>query len=223
MRRRGLLCGILIVSLAILAIWPRPVRAGLLICRPYRLYRGETLTIDLPNPHADYEFEVWGEDLELLKISFKPGPKDTVVPVIAPGVFASMKRVTLPTTTAQGFPSHFWHGDDIPQAHGSPRLIFAKTGHYEFLLGLAVGAEDQDFDGCWVDYINTPRPKSVSSATGTKPWAAERTFTNELVDVGSTTMSRSQVRALRMSAEREGSLIMQEDDHFHLQLSGIQE
>ena len=106
MRRRGLLCGILVVSLAIFAIWPSSVRAGLLTCRPY-LHRGETLTIDLPNPHADYEFEVWGEDLELLKISFKPGPKDTVVPVIAPGVFATMKRVTLPTSRRRAPPSHF--------------------------------------------------------------------------------------------------------------------
>ena len=216
MWQRQRLHEILIVSLVILSIWHRPAYAGLLTCQPQTLYRGEALTIELPNPHEDYEFAVWGEDLELMMISFKPGPKDKIAPVIAPNVFRAMKRIDLHSTTARGSPSDFWHGSDLPRGLGASRLIFINTGLYEVLLGPAIGAEDADFDGCWVNYINGPKPKSMLLSSR-KPHATERNAERGVADVGSTTMSRDRVRALRKAAEDQGTLMIQEGDHFHLQ------
>lgn len=216
MRGCRLRTGVLLASLAIISICRNPAHAGLLTCRPQVLYRGDTLTIDLPNPHGDYEFAVWGEDLELMMISFKPGPKDNIGPVIPPKVFRAMQRIELLTTAARGSPSDFWHGSDARRAARPPKSIFTNTGLYEVLLGPAIGAEDADFDGCWVDYIDGPRSKSVGSSPSGKPRAAERNRTREVADVGSTAMSPDQVRALRKAAEHQGALMIQEGDHFHL-------
>ena len=86
------------------------------------------------------------------------------------------------------------------------------------LLGPALGAEDADFDACWVDYIDRPRPKSVDGVYSGKREAAKReSRTGEVVDVGSITMSVGQIRALREAAKHQGAFMIQEGDHFHLQ------
>ncbi len=211
--------------LAVLIVWPTmlfaeqsPANARFLRCRPRVLYSGDTLTIDLATPHVDYEFAIWADELRLMMISFKPGPKDSIGPIVAPDVFRTMKRIELLTTSAQGYPSHFWHGSDVPHAAGSPKLIFTNAGLYEVLLGPAIGAEDADFDGCWVDYIDRPRPQSRHLVSKHKPQAEQpRHSTGEVADVGSTAMSSDQIRALRRAAERQGVLMIQEGDHFHLQ------
>lgn len=217
-RRLWFLLEVLICLLVLLWIGQKPAEAGLLACRPGVLYRGDSLTVNLPMPHGDYEFAVWAESLELMMISFEPGPKDTIAPIIAPDMFRTMKQIKLLTTEARGSSSDFWHGSDVPRASGSPKPIFTETGLYEVLLGQAIGAEDADFDGCWVNYVDRPRPKSEPRASDAKPLAdGVRNRTGELADVGSITMSADQVRALRKAAKHHGALMIQEGDHFHLQ------
>jgi hypothetical protein len=170
-------------------------------------------------PHQDYELLVWAPNLEVLIISFKRALGDKFAPAIPPDVFRRMKQAELATITARGAPSGFWHGWDVPRAKGPTKPIFTVTGLYEVLLGPAIGAEDEDFDGCWVEYVDSLRPKSTPPELIEKSAGAEsKSGQSRVLDVGSTAMSGEQIRALRTSAYRQGALMMVEDDHFHLQL-----
>jgi len=143
----------------------RRAEAGWLRCSPERLYRGETVTVDLPAEHDGYDFAILCHALEQYLISFKPGPLDRIGPVIAPGVFAKMRQVKLSTAEARGSLSAPWR-PDRPRALKPPEKIFTESGSYEVLLGPALGAEDADFDACWVDYFDFPRPKDGASNPG---------------------------------------------------------
>src|SRR3989304_4097414 len=118
--------------------WPSSAGAGWLRCSPERLYRADTLTVDLPVPHDNYELgltPIDGSD-DLILISFKPTPRDTIAPVIPPGVFAKMKQVKLDTRTALGSLSNSaWRVPDGPIAVRTPAPIFTKPKSYEVVLG----------------------------------------------------------------------------------------
>jgi hypothetical protein len=208
----------LTVGLAVWSAWQRPACARVLQCRPQVLYRGDTLTIELPTPHHDYEFAVWTQHLKLMMISFRPRPKDRFAPAVAPDVFRTMKKIKLGANVARGSGSYFWHGSELPRASGPPQLIFTSPGLYELLLGPAIGAEDEDFDGCWVRYVTRARPKTGDAQFKSKSRMGKLPRSNgEVADVGSIKMSPIQVRALRRAAADRGALMIQEGDHFHLQ------
>ncbi len=143
-------------------------QAPSLNCQPKELYRGDTLTVDLPMPHGTFDFAIWGpapegQDPEEQVVSFKPEAKDKIGPVISPGVFAKMKQIKLVTTEVRGSVFHPWQRPDGPVATGPPKPIFTQSGAYEVLLGGDLGNDDGDFDGCWVYYFDYPRPKGAVS------------------------------------------------------------
>jgi len=144
------------------SFWPR------LECRPQRLYRGDSLTIDLPLPHDGAEFGIFtatehssGGDRMFL-ISFKPTQKETIPPVIAPEAFAKMKQIVLSTTTARGtlYRLPFTSPED-PAKRAAP--IFTKTVTYWAELGKDLGADLAESDDiprlCEFDYFDRDPPK----------------------------------------------------------------
>jgi len=136
--------------------WVRCAEAGQLRCSPEKLYRGGILTVDLPAAHEGYDLAILGRAMKQYLISFQPGPLDRIAPVIAASAFASMRQVRL-STEARGSLSGPWLADR-PRALKPPEKIFTQSGPYEVLLGPALGAEDSDFDACWVDYFDYPKP-----------------------------------------------------------------
>jgi len=145
------------------SFWPR------LKCRPERLYRGDSLTIDLPEPHDGVEFGIFtptlrfSSDGRMFLISFKPTQKDTIPPVIAPEAFARMKQVVLPTTTARGtlYNLPFTSPEESPVKPSA--LIFTKTVTYWAELGRDLGADLAESDDvpclCEFDYFDRDAPK----------------------------------------------------------------
>ncbi|MDO8432878.1 MAG: hypothetical protein Q7S58_10775 [Candidatus Binatus sp.] len=138
-------------------------------CSPKVLYRGDTLTVDLPEPHGGLDFAIMNYQTDTFMISFEPnaGGKypDTIAPVIPDPEFAGMKQIKLPTSSARGSLSDSW-GWNGPHALKPPQLIFTKSGSYEVVMGTPRGPEFADFDACWVTYFDRPKPKdSVENST----------------------------------------------------------
>jgi len=132
-------------------------------CWPAVLYRGDMLMVDLPMPHEGSEFAIRrGYEDELLMISFDPLPKDTIAPVIPPAVFTKMTRIRLVPTEAKASPGTYrFQAPAGPTALKPPELIFAKTAHYDVMLGYNFGAEDWGeyvIGGCGADYFDRARP-----------------------------------------------------------------
>jgi hypothetical protein len=65
-----------------------------------------------------------------------------------------MPQITLNTATARGSVSNWWRKPDMVRALKPPELIFSKSGAYEIVLGLSLGAEGSAFGACWVDYVD---------------------------------------------------------------------
>ena len=136
-----------------------------LVCRPTVLYRGDTLTVDLPMPHDGYELGIVppGELQDLMLLTFKTRPVDELLhrsvdkiqPVIAADTFARMKRLRLVTTQAGGF----WISGPPNPCHtrvaGVAEPIFTKSGDYRVQLGPALGGENDDVSGeCLIKYVD---------------------------------------------------------------------
>jgi hypothetical protein len=144
-------------------------------CPTETLYRGDMLTVELLKPHDGYQFMILDPDLATGRmLSFKPVPKDRIAPAIPPDTFAKLKRVSIRTSEAQGPLAVSRYGDDDPHALAPVGPIFTKTGDYEVALGTKLnydagdGAEEpifDDFDACWVHYVNRPRTKHAVGNT----------------------------------------------------------
>jgi len=72
--------------------------------------------------------------------------------------FAKMTKIELVGGKTLGLPQDLMANPD-PYRFGPPRVIFAKTDLYQVELGELLWTEDGDFDACWVDYYDYPRPK----------------------------------------------------------------
>ncbi|HVA80898.1 MAG TPA: hypothetical protein VNF29_08225 [Candidatus Binataceae bacterium] len=140
-----------------------------LSCGPRTLYKGETLTVDLPKPHRNFDFAV-GRVGDLWRIiSFKPRPWDKIPPVIAPDAFAEMERVELSAAGARGSTyDTAKYPDDarkLSYIKEPPAPIFVKPGNYRVLLGRDLSRvpsdPDTDYFACDVAYYNRPRPKCI--------------------------------------------------------------
>lgn len=131
-------------------------------CTPKVLYCGDTLTIHFRNHHANADFAIalaYGSELRML--SFQPGPKDKIPPVIPAEEFAKMKIFRLRTDTARGSPSDGWEGNCVPRVKGPPEPIFTVTGFYQVMVGYYLWERGYElgFGSCRVEYIDNPRPK----------------------------------------------------------------
>ncbi len=137
-----------------------------LSCHPRVLYRGDTLTVDLPMAHDGSEFAIPRGIFGALPmmISFEPLPKDKIAPLISPAVFAKMKQIRLVTTRAKGSPGTWrWQAPDGPTALKPPEPIFTKATAYQALLGYGLGAEDGSehiLGSCPLLYFDRRRPKA---------------------------------------------------------------
>ncbi len=157
-QRLRLSAAIAVGSLVVVSFGWRCARAQDLTCSTRVLYRGDSLTVELPEDHSGFDFVVAGEALDERAISFRPTSKDTIGPPIAPEEFARMRRVKLVTTTARGPLFRPWVRPGGPIAYGPSELIFTRPGPYEVLLGRDLGDDEADFDACWVDYFDYPNP-----------------------------------------------------------------
>lgn len=160
-----------VASVVVCAIQPVTTMADDLDlhCAPSVLYRGDTLPVDLPEPHGGLDFAILNYQLDPFLISFEPnvGGKypDTIAPVIPDPEFASMKQIKILTSSARGslWESWGWNGSHTLKP---PQLIFTKSGPYEVAMGTPRGPEFEDFYGCWVTYCDYPKPKqSLENST----------------------------------------------------------
>jgi len=133
--------------------------SGDLICRPQKLYRSDTLVVELPMRHAGFDFAIMGPQLAEHVISFKPGRADKIGPVIPARRFAAMKRIRIDSATVRGSVFSPWRRPHESVVAAPPKPIFTATASYEVLLGADLGNDDGDFDACWVDYFDYPRPE----------------------------------------------------------------
>ncbi len=207
MRMRLVAGAVVLLALIFNNWWARCAEAGWLRCSPDRLYRGESVTVDLPAAHEGYDFAILGRSMKQYLISFKPGPLDRIGPVIAPGVFATMKQVKLSTAEARGSLSDPWR-PDRPRALRPPQKIFIQSGPYEVLLSPSLGEEDADFDACWVRYFDFPRPQAGASSHSS----------GDAVDVRSRDMSDEDKRAFEQAVDRAVGPHhwILERDHYHV-------
>jgi hypothetical protein len=172
---RGAIAGRRAWIVMVLAIWltqPLPAAAQVPLvqpdievkCTPRKLYCGDTLTIDIKGSHAGTELAI-GQDYfrDVYLLTFRPGPKDKIPPVIAPDVFARMTRLRLRTDRAVGSPADGWMGDCVPRVKGPPELIFTASGGYQVTVGYQLFSPGVDYEaplpGCKVDYFDFRRPK----------------------------------------------------------------
>jgi hypothetical protein len=123
-------------------------------CHPPLVYRGDDFVVQFGSPHDDFDFGVSPAGGSLILLSFPPGKRDRIAPVIPPEKFAAMQQITLNTATARGSLSNWWRGFEVPRALKAPEPIFTDSGSYEILLGLGLGSEDAEYGACWVDYID---------------------------------------------------------------------
>ncbi|MGH7778816.1 MAG: hypothetical protein ACREQR_03200 [Candidatus Binataceae bacterium] len=131
-------------------------------CTPKVLYCGDTLTVHFENHHAGADFAIalaYGSELRML--SFQPGPKDKIPPIISANEFAKMKEFRLRTDTGRGSPSDGWQGACVPRVKGLPEPIFTLTGNYQVMVGYYLWERGSElgFGSCKVEYIDNPRPK----------------------------------------------------------------
>ncbi|MFZ1888434.1 MAG: hypothetical protein WAU33_10405 [Candidatus Binataceae bacterium] len=136
-----------------------------ILCEPLTLYKGDTLTVDLPVPHDDYEFGISrGVDHPELLMSFKPNPPDTIAPMIPFDAFRKMKQVKILTTKAKGSPALGANtGPCFKRVDQPPQLIFTASGDYGVEIGPSLDGEDPDVRGwCLVRYIDAPHPAASS-------------------------------------------------------------
>jgi len=126
-------------------------------CDTHKLYRGETLEVEIRGPHRGYYFGVWPPPGQpFLLIAFQPRPGNTLAPLITPDTFAAMTKIELIGGETLGVSSALLKKSSAPK---TPQVIFRRTGLYEVALGEVMESEDGDFDACWVDYFDYPRPK----------------------------------------------------------------
>ncbi len=207
MRMRLVAGAVVVLALIFNNSWARRAEAGWLRCSPDRLYRGESVTVDLPAEHEGYDFAILCHGLKQNLISFKPGPLDRIGPVMAPGVFAKMRQVKLSPAEARGSLSPPWR-PDRPRALKPPEKIFTESGPYEVVLGPALGEEDGEFDACWVRYFDFPRPQTGASSHST----------GDAVDIRSRDMSDEQKRAFERAVDDAVGPHhwILERDHYHV-------
>ncbi|MDO8434197.1 MAG: peptidoglycan-binding domain-containing protein [Candidatus Binatus sp.] len=148
-----------VASVVFAAIQPVTAIEDSLHCSPKVLYRGDTLTVDLPEPHGGLDFAIMHIDTFLISFEPNAGGKypDTIAPVIPDPEFARMKQIKILTTSARGSLWNSW-GWNSPHTLKPPQLIFTKSGSYEVLMGTPRGPEFEEFDGCWVTYFDYPKP-----------------------------------------------------------------
>jgi len=160
-----------VASVVVCAIQPATAMADDLDlhCSPKVLYRGDTLTVDLPEPHGGLDFAIVNYQVDPFMISFVPNTRgknrDTIAPVIPDPEFARMKQIRIPTSSARGSLWNSW-GWNGPHTLKQPQLVFTKSGPYEVAVGTPRGPEFEDFDMCVVKYFDYPKPKqSVDSSS----------------------------------------------------------
>jgi len=166
---KGLAFAISVASAVFPAIQPVIAMEDTLHCSPKILYRGDTLTVDLPQPHGGLDFAVLNYQLDQFLVSFVPNTRgknrDTIAPVVPDPEFARMKQIKILTSSARGSEWNSW-GWNGPHTLKPPQLIFTKSGPYEVAMGAASGPEFGDFVTCWVTYFDYPNPKeSVENST----------------------------------------------------------
>jgi hypothetical protein len=91
---------------------------------------------------------------DLFLLSFEPGKKDHIAPVISPNDFASMRQITLNPKTTRASLSNWWRGGGEPRALKPAELVFTDSGLYQILLGRALGSEDPVVSSCYVRYVD---------------------------------------------------------------------
>jgi hypothetical protein len=131
-------------------------------CSPKVLYQGDTLTVDLPEPHGGLDFAIMNYQTDTFLISFVPNTRrkhrDKIAPVIPDPEFARMKQIKLLTSSARGSLWNSW-GWNGPHTLKPPQLIFTKSGLYDVQMGTPYGPEFEDFAVCAVTYCDYPKPK----------------------------------------------------------------
>jgi hypothetical protein len=140
-------------------------------CEPQVLYKGDTLTVDIPTPRDDYEFgiERGVEHPETasspLLMSFKPGAPDKIAPVIPFDRFRSTKQLRIITSEARGSPaSTMPRSPCFAHVDRAPELVFTRRGDYGVEIGPMLGGLEPDVAGyCVVHYIDRPRPSAGSN------------------------------------------------------------
>jgi len=130
-------------------------------CTPSVLYRGDTLTVDLPEPHGGLDFAIMNYQTDTFLISFVPNTRrkyrDKIAPVIPDPEFARMKQIKILTSSARGSLWNSW-GWNGPRTLKPPQLIFTKSGLYDVQMGTPRGPEFEDFMACSVTYCDYAKP-----------------------------------------------------------------
>lgn len=124
-----------------------------LVCYPQKLYRGDTLTLDMTLPHGGEMFILLpnGKHLWFCYPTFGNGETP---PIIESKDFEKMERLQLVTTKAQGI-------DNETRRY---KPIFTQTGWYTIRLSENAEQCDPIYDGEWkVYYSNTPPPSPRKS------------------------------------------------------------
>ena len=138
-------------------------------CTPSVLYRDDTLTVDLPEPHGGWDFAIMNYQTDTFLISYVPNTRknrDTIAPAIPDPEFARMKQIKIPTSSARGSLWNSW-GWNGPHVFKPPQPIFTKSGSYEVIMITPSEPEHGDFKTCWVTYCDYPKP-NYSAKDSTK-------------------------------------------------------
>jgi hypothetical protein len=119
-------------------------------CSPRRLYRGETLVLNMPVPHGG-DLAIVGPKKSFSFIIFEPSENSKQQPLISRENFETMAQLKLPTDTVREM---MWSADEKPN-----RLIFTRTGWYEVWLSANLETDDgTPIAKCRVYYIHRRRP-----------------------------------------------------------------
>jgi hypothetical protein len=119
-------------------------------CSPRRLYRGETLVLNMTVPHGG-DLAIVGPKRSFSFIVFEPSENSKQQPLINREKFETMAQLKLATDKVREM---MWAADERPN-----RLIFTRTGWYEVWLSANLETDDgTPVAKCRVYYIHRRRP-----------------------------------------------------------------
>jgi hypothetical protein len=119
-------------------------------CSPKRLYRGETLVLNMTVPHGG-DLAIVGPKKQFSFIVFEPSENSRQQPLISREKFESMAQLRLATDKVREM---MWAADETPN-----RLIFTRTGWYEVWLSANLETDDgTPVAKCRVYYMHRRRP-----------------------------------------------------------------
>ena len=119
-------------------------------CSPRRLYRGETLVLNMTVPHGG-DLAIVGPKKSFSFLVFEPSENSRQQPLINREKFETMAQLRLATDKVREM---MWAADERPN-----RLIFTRTGWYEVWLSANLETDDgTPVAKCRVYYIHRRRP-----------------------------------------------------------------